>query len=826
MVPSVVKKKKKVIPGLVDIDKDICAVVVHYEVVEEDDDYEGLKRTKHVKRYRLKKLKASAEKLAEDVMRQSTLIPASKRKVLEMLIANLQEHYENDPEALERVEEMRKGRSVVETEGPDMEKIDDYIEMLYEEEDMEEENKNEAIDQRMLRLLNERTQQNKKKNEKKVSPKVRATGLILALAVDVSHLEVLAQHQTLMGALARVFSEEYRKNFEVTFNIARFFLALANFAQMHPLLAQQRVGKICVEILSYEVKRAEHRVTSQKSDDSKNERRELLLRKKQEKVLFVCLQILFRVAEDASVEQKMVKLSVAELAASVLEHAVSVPLLQLTADFLKKLVRIESTKDRLCETSLAEVLTNRFFPLAEGDLTTSLLSLVFNLSFDRKFRLQLQKQGFVASLVTAIKASTKCREKGLRILYHLSAEDEAKIDFARCPEALPVILQLILRFPANRKLPKELAGLAVNLSLAKENAILFCANKSLQSIFERVQRTNDTLLMKVIRNVALWTFNQQQTTTISEDPSNDDLKRPSPQQQKISFFETATKRSRTRSFDDDSSGESAYPQRGHWSRLVLPILNFAMTTESQDMLLECLGTLGNLTDRDLPRGVTWAKIVDEKNLAGFLSKLLVPGMAQHDVVLEAIIVSGALARDDPEAACLLASSSLARSLEEVWHDRADDPEILLQLLYTFQMLLRSKETHDELLYNSRVLLDMLDCLDHDNEVIVKYADACLDLVLERDRENQNGLAFGELGAQVRNKRFQRQNPNWLDIVQNASRTLHFNKQKHAPFDPSSGLSSSGEDSDSLMSPSSDDDDRMSSPNDWERKDFPSSSRGW
>lgn len=47
-----------------------------------------------------------------------------------------------------------------------------------------------------------------------------------------------------------------------------------------------------------------------------------------------------------------------------------------------------------------------------------------------------------------------------------------------------------------------------------------------------------------------------------------------------------------------------------------------------------LGTLNNLTALDLPKGIGWVDVLSNYALAPFLTKLLVPGMAQDDVVLE------------------------------------------------------------------------------------------------------------------------------------------------------------------------------------------------
>ena len=65
-------------------------------------------------------------------------------------------------------------------------------------------------------------------------------------------------------------------------------------------------------------------------------------------------------------------------------------------------------------------------------------------------------------------------------------------------------------------------------------------------------------------------------------------------------------------------------------------------------LPQVLGTLNNLTALDLPKGVGWVDVLSNYALAPFLTKLLVPGMAQNDIVLEVGLVppSGIGAQSD------------------------------------------------------------------------------------------------------------------------------------------------------------------------------------
>ncbi|KAJ8601343.1 hypothetical protein CTAYLR_009369 [Chrysophaeum taylorii] len=741
------RSRRRIYPGLIEDDKDECAIVVHYEISQGGSS----ERTQHSKRLRLSThiLQTDPARLADDVMRKCRYIAESKRQFVEMLIANLQEYYARSPEALDNAEaaqeasRQRRRRRTNEDEPPNLEAIEEYVDMLYEGE---EESRRE---------------------------KIRGTEKILGLCLYVGNLEHLIQHNTLMGAISRVLAEDYRKSADLTYNIVRVFLAFSNFMEMHAILSTYRVGSVCVDIIEYEVRRSQHREEVEEglanqiaeakvglsdsregifehenrlSELEKTQHREAarsrIMQRKQDKLLYVCLQVLLNLAEDTAVEHKMVRKNLTEHMSRIFAHSTSVPLLTLTASFLKKLSLFEENKDRMAKAGLVSRMA-RFISCSSSGLVIALLRLLFNLSFDPALRDLMVKNSLIPKLVTALKDNHKYREVSLRVLYHLSVDDRCKSLFTYT-EAIPVVMQLIIKFPASKKITKELAALAVNLSLNRHNAELMCQNKGLQALVARVERTQDPLLMKVVRNLSLWTFNVQS-----------ELKNP----------------------------QTEYAQRGLWARHVTPILAIATNTESHDMLVEVLGTLGNFTRHDLMRGVTWAKYLEELNLTGFLSKLLVPGMAQHDIVLEAVVFTGVLATER-QAASLIASSSLARALEEVWRLAAEDAEIVLQLLFTFQRLLKYRETHDEILYNSRILLDILDCLDNSNPEIRRYADTCLDLVIEHDRDDASVL--GELGAQVRQRRFYSHNRDWIDIIQQEDGNSH--RGGHSSLEESDSMS--------------------------------------
>ena len=405
--------------------------------------------------------------------------------------------------------------------------------------------------------------------------------------------------------------------------------------------------------------------------------------------------------------------------ASILTHATSAPLLVLTAVFLTRLARFAENKDMMVKLDVSG-RGARFLGCGHRDLVVSLLRLSANLSFDKDAREQMVSRSYVPTLVKLLKEHHRYRGPSLKVLYHLSADDRCRGMFAYAG-AVPIILQLVLKFPPDRCVARELAALICNLSLHASCAEILCSQqRGLTALLDRISSTQDAPLAKTLRNLTQWSL-------IEQENNNLDV--------------------------------TQYKRRGLWARHVDNIVTLAKKADDRhDLLVEALGALGNLTQYDLPRATTWKDLVDDHDLCGFLARLLTPGFARHDVVLEVVNVVSAMAADEG-AGSVVASSGLARALEEVWRDKADDAEVVLQLLVAYRKLFTFKAVHDELLYNSRVLLDVMDCLENENPVIATRADACLDLVCEHDRQADGD--FGDLGSQVRKRRFQSFNKAYL-----------------------------------------------------------------
>lgn len=606
----------------------------------------------------------------------------------------------------------------------DMSQLDEYLDMLYQVSGKSEKEKEEGL----------RMQE-------------RGTAMILKLCRDVMNLEQLIQNSTVMGAITRVLQEEYKKSVDLTFNILRIFLAFSNFVEMHALMSNYRIGVLTMKAIEFEVKRSELREAERaereqalsaelaaakdnlleypktlervKRTREKEAQKQKQFVRKQDRLLFVGFYILLNLAEDATVERKMIKKCLLPSLLAMLSRSYE-HLLVLVVTFLKKLSIFEENKDAFKECGVVELLA-KFVPCSSQELVLVSLRFLFNLSFDKDLRDQMLKCGYVPKLVNLLKTPIY-RAKTLKLLYHLSVDDRCK-SMITYTDGIPMLMGLVLNFPQDM-LARELAALMINLSYYPRNVELMVANKGLNFLMDRFADKRDVLLMKIIRNISLWTFLQQQ---------------------------------------DSATGDVNYRYRGLWSPHVKTLLEIMLEDRnpSHDLVVEIVGCLANLTTNDLPSTFSWPKLLREQGLLSFCSRMLVPGAAQNDLVLEVVMLLGSISTDT-QACDILASGNLIPTLYQVMKDKGDDVEILLQSLHVFHKLLFCQAAREKVLYETRIFADLIDCLDHKNAAVREKADQMSEIVFEYDRQPDGTL--GKLANQILKRRFETFNKAWLNAM--------------------------------------------------------------
>ncbi|POM70749.1 Kinesin-associated protein [Phytophthora palmivora] len=578
-----------------------------------------------------------------------------------------------------------------------------------------------------------------------VESKLDGAKMILQLAEFAGNIEALVQNESLMSLLSRVLNDDYKKNYDFSLTMMRIFWCFSNFLQLHSILGNYRIGAITLKIIEFELKRHQLRLEEEKmleavanetrtgdADDilaklDREKKRNKKRMKKQDQLLYVCFSVLLNLAEDIHTERKMVKRKIVLFLTKLLDR-VAPDLVILTITFLKKLSIFEENKEAMVELTVVEKLV-RYLNCNHDKTIQTALKLLFNLSFDPALREVLVRNSLIPKLVDLLK-KPPFRALSLRILYHLSIDDRCKSMFTYT-EAIPIVMQLVINFPQNM-VAKELAALAVNLSHNARNAELMCQNRGLEALATRVFRTRDPLLMKVIRNISLWSY------TLQEDLVSD----------------------------------KTYKYRGMWAPFVVPFIELCLNADNHDFSIEVLATLANMTPSDLPSKTSWDRLVTDHSLIPLLNKLLVPGFSQDDMILEVVLFVSTLALE-PRCAPLLSSSRIVRTLHSLFQEKQHDNELTLQLLYAFYRLLRHPETFEEILFGVGFVPDLLLAADAPNIEVRRMCDVLMDLILDHDLSDVGTI--GDFGHLIRQRRFEIHNAEYLEMIHTETQSAAYRK---------------------------------------------------
>uniref|UniRef100_A0A4W4EGU4 Kinesin-associated protein 3a n=1 Tax=Electrophorus electricus TaxID=8005 RepID=A0A4W4EGU4_ELEEL len=514
-----------------------------------------------------------------------------------------------------------------------------------------------------------------------VPEKVRGATLILRLARNPDNLEELLQNETVLGALARVLREDWKQSVDLATTIIYIFFCFSSFIQFHGLITHYKIGTLCMGIMEHELKRYDlwqEELQKKKREDPENQnlkkdydkalKKYQGLLSKQEQLLRVALYLLLNLSEDTHTELKMRNRNVVHLLVKTLERD-SQELLVLVVSFLKKLSIFLENKNDMAETDTVEKLA-KLVPCDHEDLLSVTLRLLHNLSFDTGLRSKMVQAGLLPKLTVLLGDETQ-RHLAVRILYHISMDDRFKSMFAYT-DCIPQVMKMMFDCGEER-MDTELVSFCINLAANKRNAQLLCEGNGLKMLMKRALKRKDPLMMKMIRNISQ-----------HDGPS------------KTLFI--------------DYVGDLA-SQVGQ--------------DEEEEFVIECLGTLANLTIPDLD----WELVLKEYNLAPYLKDHLKPGSAEDDLVLEVVMMIGTVSMDD-SCAALLAKSGIIPALIELLNGRVASqkaPAYLVDLM------------HDK------------------NAEIRKVCDNTLDIIAEYDEE---------WGRKIQNEKFRWHNSQWLEMVEN------------------------------------------------------------
>uniref|UniRef100_A0A3Q4BNN2 Uncharacterized protein n=1 Tax=Mola mola TaxID=94237 RepID=A0A3Q4BNN2_MOLML len=535
-----------------------------------------------------------------------------------------------------------------------------------------------------------------------VQEKIRGATLILQLARNPDNLEELVQNETALGALARILREDWKQSFDLATTITYVFFCFSSFSQFHSLITHFKIGALCMNIIEHELKRYDlwqEELQKKKANQTLKKEHEKTFRKyqsllaKQEQLLRVALCLLLNLAEDTRTELKMRNKNIVHILVKILDWE-DKELLLVAISFLKKLSIFLENKNDMAETFAVEKLARL---LSCEELLSTTLRLLLNLSFDTALRSQMVQAGLVPKICSLLPDEGQ-RQLGMCILYHISMDDRFKSEFANT-DCTPQLMKMVFDC-REEKLDVELISLCINLAANKSNARLFCEGNGLKMLMKRAMKLKDVLVMKMIRNLS---------------------QHGGP----------------TKSLFLDHIGDLA----AHINE-----------EESEEFVIECLGTLANLSIPNLD----WALVLNKYNLVSYLKDRLKPGSAEEDLILEVVIMIGTVSMDD-SCAALLAKSGIIPALIELLNAQQEDDEFVCQIVYVFYQMVFHQATRDVIIKDTRILWMYLK-ISHwflTNSPVVLNLFLCF--LQEYDEE---------WGKKIQTEKFRWYNYQWLDMVEN------------------------------------------------------------
>eukprot|EP00406_Dinophysis_acuminata_P003651 CAMPEP_0179218882 /NCGR_PEP_ID=MMETSP0797-20121207/4715_1 /TAXON_ID=47934 /ORGANISM="Dinophysis acuminata, Strain DAEP01" /LENGTH=792 /DNA_ID=CAMNT_0020925269 /DNA_START=78 /DNA_END=2456 /DNA_ORIENTATION=- len=567
--------------------------------------------------------------------------------------------------------------------------------------------------------------------EERMEVKVLGAKCILRVCTEPANLEILADHDTVLGVLSRELRESSKKSFELSVAIVCTFLCFSHFSQFHQALMQHQCGDVTMRVVEYESQRHQVRKAdmdrrqmrlqelgdSATSDDrrllAKDEKKFRIQLKRQNKLMHVCLMGLLNLAEDISVERKMVNRKIPLLLIQLIDRSHE-DLLMVALQFLLKLSVFEMNKEAI---STPGTLSQLVVLAGHSNVRIALLALrlLYNLSFDEAVRGSLVESGIMKLLVDHLK-NIPFRHIVLRLLYHFSMDDRCKSLMAYHRDGMVLLLQLVVHFPEPR-VGKDLVALVVNLATHPRAAEVMIGSGLFPQVLLRVLKTRDPLLCKVVRHVSSHKGVVEPMCELLESDS-------------VRMSKWMTEFVRTA----------------------------ICCVDNPDLLVELLGVLANIDLPDIP----WVDLC-EAGLVDILTRLLVPSFSEDDIVLESVMLVSNLALSR-ESAQHVAGSRLPSMLQDLLIEKPEDDEIVVQILFAFQCLLLYEEVRDVVLQDTELAPCVMRFARARNPVVLELATKTLQIVAEFAGDNQGNSDAPSWIEQIKAFRFEQHNQEWCHYL--------------------------------------------------------------
>uniref|UniRef100_A0A8C1SWE0 Kinesin-associated protein 3a n=1 Tax=Cyprinus carpio TaxID=7962 RepID=A0A8C1SWE0_CYPCA len=527
-----------------------------------------------------------------------------------------------------------------------------------------------------------------------IPEKIRGATLILHLARNPDNLEELLQNETALGALARVLREDWKQSVDLATTIIYVFFCFSSFSQFHGLITHYKIGALCMSIIEHELKRYD----LWQDELQKKKKADILsnLKKEYEKALKKYHGLLTKQEQ----------------------------LLRVALYLLLNLSEDTRTELKMRNKNIVHLLVKTLDRDSE-----ELLVLV--VSFLKKLSIFLENKNDMAEIDTVEKLAklVPCEHEDLlnvtlRLLLNLSFDTGLRSKMVQA-DLLPKLTSLLDE--AQRQIAMcILYHISMDDRFKSMFAYTDCIPQVMKMLFDCVEERIDAELISFCINLAA---NKRNAQIMCEGENR---------------YKCATKkniedqnREYTREIFIDYVGDLA-AQIG--------------LKEEEEFVIECLGTLSNLTIPDLD----WELVLKEYNLVPYLKDHLKPGSAEDDLILEVVIMIGTVSMDD-SCAVMLAKSGIIPALIELLNAQQEDDEFVCQIVYVFYQMVFHQATRDVIIKETQAPAYLIDLMHDKNAEIRKVCDNTLDIIAEYDVE---------WGKKIQSEKFRWHNSQWLEMVEN------------------------------------------------------------
>lgn len=749
--------KKKVKSGSIDVHPAEKALVVNYEieaaVIRENGEIIISDKRDCQKIIRLKGLNFDTDcaSLAEDVINKCPLIHRSKLLDVEHLISYLKNRKDtvNADRGLKLSNDnISEVNNFTGGEKANLLNLESYVELLYE--DMFE--------------------------------KIKGSSLILEIAKNHANLDELSKNESVLSALARVLREDWKKSLDLTINIVNVFMCFSMYGNFHSIIAQYKIGSLCMEIIQYELKRycEMKNEISQHSEQTKNSNNAVLSKLPLPRSLKSAgnyktriprsgIPVKERNSSNVNDVNKRAKTPDGRCKEQHISEALPV------SNSLKLLPATESDMYGNKRKNLEKIIKKQNFVLQ------FCFNVLMNISDNEKIEDKIRKRNIVELLVLSLQADsvqlliilvtylkklsvyrenkdqiinlnvidklpnlltlkdTKLELAILQLMYNLSFDQKARIKYVKSN----LILELDRLLDNGDLLQgRYVLGIIYHLTMDDEGkeslATTVCVSVFNQLASGRHTGNSNMLVLSICLNLAL-------NVRCAEEMCKESHGIKTVMKHALENNDALAMKI-IRNISIHPTTKSVFVEYAP------SLLQTIIECEKEDFVLECIGILGNLSAID----VDFYPLLEIHDIVPFVKQNLTSQTVPDDLILELLSFLGTVIYDE-NCAEYFHQSGIMAMLIDLLKVKQEDDEIVLQIIYVFYQFLQHPFTRDDLIKGTDAPAYFIDLMHDNNPSIRKLCHLCLETIKEFDESWTD---------RIKTEKFQWHNSHWLEMIQN------------------------------------------------------------